>query len=912
MKKMSLMLMLGFLVSMGTKAQTTVPVAGIKVPGAVTVYFGEDTTLIAKITPENATNKTVAWKIESPASGVITIDTTGADKTRCVIRAIGVGEEVVTVKTAEGNFTASCTVTVVKPVTEIKLDGGGGQAIHLLIDRDTILKVKIQPFDATNPAVIWECRDSSVVDILSTEENRTDSLCRIRPLRPGTTRITVKAVEGGWTDSCDITVVSATIDEFTLNCSSFKRQDTLDLFAGRDTALIARIRPLAGTYKYVSWSNSNYPAENVIAITSSGYDTICRIRATGVGTARIGATTFDGQTDTCFIRVHDVPADTMYLKTDTLRLNNRDHRDTVLIAVVKPANVSRKTVTFTSSNSLVADIVATENDTLCRIAAGYSGEAWIYAATADGRFLDSCYVRVIVPVDSIVLEAKNAAGVSMGDGTRIDLDLVADSVVRLTARLYPDSVTKSAYEPLKWSRLDTSLVKGREIADDTLEITALRSGVTVIMASTADGAWSSWLNYIHIAPRKVDSVRISADEHFVTNDTIHLNVRDSCRLIATVYPWNATNDTLVWDIMEAEPGIVAVDSTDNGVFLRGLKPGIAVLRAQAADGGTYAKNLFMVKVKHTPVTDIFLSRDTIYTYENHLDTVSATILPPTTTQTAVNWSTTDAGVVALTDASTVVCTFKGVSADTAMIRAEINGCKDSVIVIVKKQFVFVDSDTTAANGGRIAFSLLNMPDNVMLTGSFTLQLPKGFGLTLKPGGGFRTELEAPYRKSSDLHIEASNDSTYTFRIALKAMPLPSSVGLRADAAKKKIMDIAYTVYDNGLLSSTALYDAKLKDVHLTSSDGTEFREDHTARIKVFRDPTGNTSVEAPTLNAYLRDHRLYVHSAQAETVSVYSSNGALLFSKEKTAGSAVFRVDTPEKILIVKGSSGWTQKVANQ
>jgi hypothetical protein len=259
------------------------------------------------------------------------------------------------------------------------------------------------------------------------------------------------------------------------------------------------------------------------------------------------------------------------------------------------------------------------------------------------------------------------------------------------------------------------------------------------------------------------------------------------------------------------------------------------------------------------------------------------------------------GVIVLEEKKDTVCTFRSYRADTAVIRAEINGWKDSLVVIVEKQFVFVESDTTSANSGKIAFSL-RLPDNVALAGgSFELQLPKGFGLTLKEGGGYRTELEAPYKESSDLEIVALNDSTYTFRVVLKASP----------ASGELRMDIAYTIYNDGLQSSSAVYDVKFVNVDFSLSNGTVIKEDHSVKIKAYKDETDNEMIGSRDLNVYIMNHRLYVNSAKAETVSVYSLNGSLLFSKDKADGQAVFSIGTQEKVLIVRGGSGWVQKVAN-
>jgi hypothetical protein len=54
--------------------------------------------------------------------------------------------------------------------------------------------------------------------------------------------------------------------------------------------------------------------------------------------------------------------------------------------------------------------------------------------------------------------------------------------------------------------------------------------------------------------------------------------------------------------------------------------------------------------------------------------------------------------------------------------------------------------------------------------------------------------------------------------------------------------------------------------------------------------------------------RLYVDSPTAETVYVYSFTGKLLHVATKEAGKAIFDVPS-EKLLIVRGSSGWARKL---
>ncbi len=94
------------------KAFTTVKeIKTVKVTGvtlnkkSMQLNVGDSNTLIATIKPTNATNKNVTYT--SSNTKVATVTSGG------VVKAINSGEAVITVKTADGKFTASCNVTVI-------------------------------------------------------------------------------------------------------------------------------------------------------------------------------------------------------------------------------------------------------------------------------------------------------------------------------------------------------------------------------------------------------------------------------------------------------------------------------------------------------------------------------------------------------------------------------------------------------------------------------------------------------------------------------------------------------------------------------------------------------------------------------------------------------------------------------
>jgi formylglycine-generating enzyme required for sulfatase activity/uncharacterized protein YjdB len=90
-----------------TTSATTVSVSGVtldKTSASLTV--GGTETLTQTVSPGNATNKIVTWSSSNTA--VATVNSG-------MITAVSAGTAVITVKTADGNYTATCTVTVSLP-----------------------------------------------------------------------------------------------------------------------------------------------------------------------------------------------------------------------------------------------------------------------------------------------------------------------------------------------------------------------------------------------------------------------------------------------------------------------------------------------------------------------------------------------------------------------------------------------------------------------------------------------------------------------------------------------------------------------------------------------------------------------------------------------------------------------------
>ena len=90
--------------NLATKTSTNIPVTGVTMDkNTASVEANKTVTLTATVAPDNATNKAVAWNSS---------DTTVATVANGTVTGVKEGKAIITVTTVDGNFTATCEVTV--------------------------------------------------------------------------------------------------------------------------------------------------------------------------------------------------------------------------------------------------------------------------------------------------------------------------------------------------------------------------------------------------------------------------------------------------------------------------------------------------------------------------------------------------------------------------------------------------------------------------------------------------------------------------------------------------------------------------------------------------------------------------------------------------------------------------------
>ncbi len=267
-----------------------IPVTGVSLDKeSLEVFVGDEIDLAVTVTPENATDKTVLWGVSE--IGILVFK----DK----IIAESVGTVTLTVKTKDGEKTASCIVTVkqkevpaesvsVEPVKVEVKEGGTVQ-----------LKASVSPEDA-DQEVEWTTSDSQIATV--------DANGLVTAIKPGTVYIAVRSK--AYTDkftSCEVTV---TPDDGLKGIAFDASEIQLETGQSRDLTVV--FTPEYAANKNVTWASSDAS----VASVSDG-----KVVALKEGTTTITATSEDGgHKAECVVTVSKASGPKVYTTNDDYKI----------------------------------------------------------------------------------------------------------------------------------------------------------------------------------------------------------------------------------------------------------------------------------------------------------------------------------------------------------------------------------------------------------------------------------------------------------------------------------------------------------------------------------------------------------------------------------------------------------------
>ena len=329
-------------------------------PSRIEIIEGESAALSARVSPEAASDRAVAWS--SSDRSVVTVDKTGT------VQGLKPGTATVTA-TAEGK-SGTCAVTVKAKavnVTEVTLDK---TELTLTEGETETLTATVRPDNADNRKVTWSSDKTEIATV--------DGAGRVTAVKAGEAVITVTTEDGGKTATCKVTVKAKAVNVTEVSLDKTE----LTLTEGEAETLTATVKPDNADNKKVKWSSDK---TEIATVGGDG-----RVTAVKAGEAVVTVTTEDGgKTATCKVTVKAkaVPVTGVEVNPWAVTLSVRG--TSKLSYTIRPADATNQNVKWESESPSVATVDSEGN-----VQGVAAGTAKICVTTEDGGFKSYCTVTV--------------------------------------------------------------------------------------------------------------------------------------------------------------------------------------------------------------------------------------------------------------------------------------------------------------------------------------------------------------------------------------------------------------------------------------------------------------------------------------------------------------------------------------
>lgn len=561
------------------------------------------------VLPSNAYNKQVTWK--STNTNVATVTDTG------LVTLKGVGSaEIVCSSVSNPKVTGVCKVTIHQAVTGIKLDKTSKLITNTDLNPITLIPT-VFPSNAYNKSLTWESSNSAVATVSASGV--------VTPKALGKAVITCRSVSSPQiATTFNLEVVQA-VTGIALNESAVTRYSD-----EKNPILLApTIMPGDAYNKSVTWETSD---PKVVTVSDTGKVTVV---AAGKATVTCRSVSNPYVTAKCSFNilqaVTNITVDKTSVESTTDEIN-----PTYLHCTVYPANAYNKSVTWSTSDSKVAEVTP---DGIVTIKG--AGTAEIRCTSVSQPYISGvCTVHVELAVRGMQLSESSIVCYSR---QKDDLQLIAyiDGVAN-----HDRGLTWTASNPEVASVSDSGIVKINGLGESTISCTS---------QSNTDVSAQCLVTIL----QSVESITLN--ENLITRDTNHLN---PLQLSAAVGPTNAANKQLIWE--SSNPDVAAV--SDEGTILF-TGAGTAVITCRSASDPD-VKDTCEVTINQV-VSEVELNYRELSVYRNEEGTIQLTayVRPYHAQNRGVTWSSSASNVATVSDSG--VITVNGVG-DTVITCASVS------------------------------------------------------------------------------------------------------------------------------------------------------------------------------------------------------------------------------------------------
>ena len=324
-----------------------------------------------------------------------------------------------------------------------------------------------------------------------------------------------------------------------------------------------------------------------------------------------------------------------------------------LTATTIPTNADYRAVTWSSSNKNVATITLNSG----KITAKSPGTTTITVTTKDGEKTATCEVTV----KKKTLQDIPVSGINLN---KQQMELVEGEEENLIATVVPENATN---KNIIWSSADEKIAK----VENGI-VRGISAGTTTITAKAEDGAYESTCEVV-IKERTINVTGI-----ILNKKQINLIEGNTEELIATITPFNATNQNIKWTTSDGNVATVA-----NGM-VTGVSKGKTTITAETQDGEYKATCEVIVEEKIIDVTGISLNKTKIELVEGTTITLTPTVTPENATNKNVIWNSSD-DTIAKVENGIITGISKGITTIKVLTEDEKYMAECKVTVLEKKQ-----------------------------------------------------------------------------------------------------------------------------------------------------------------------------------------------------------------------------------
>ena len=427
-------------------------------------------------------------------------------------------------------------------------------------------------------------------------------------------------------------------------------QHSVSLLPGASVALTATVYPENTTNNTVTWTSTD---RNVAEVEDG------KVTAVAVGDCFIIADC-QGVRDTCSVNVHVVMPESVVLDQHSVSL--LPGASVALTATVYPENTTNNTVTWTSTDRNVAEVVDG------KVTAVAVGDCYIIADCQGVRDTCSVNVHAVMP-ESVVLSEHSVS-------------LLPGASVALTATVYPENTTNNA---VTWTSTDRNVA---EVEDG--KVTAVAVGDCFIIADCQGVRDTCSVNVQAVAPESV----------VLSQHSVSLLPGASVALTATVYPENTTNNNVTWS------------STNRNVasVVDGKVTAVAVGDCFIIADCQGVRDTCSVNVHVVMPESVVLSEHSVSLLPGASVALTATVYPENTTNNTVTWTSTDRNVAEVVDGKVTA-----VAVGDCFIIADCQGvsdtCSVTVQAVVPESIELSQSNVTMNPGTTITLTATVYPSN---------------------------------------------------------------------------------------------------------------------------------------------------------------------------------------------------------